>query len=201
MARILSQRFTDPRTGHVYQVALDFDRIAALRENLSIGISAVRLPTDDAPGMELAATLNVDLAQGVIEIEIDGEVAGRISLNHGDFAARELDDSGDAPDYAEDVWHRLKDYLMSDHEGGPDALIEGAIQSLPVPDPVLGCLLKAGLSTTIGQAIRCHFEIRERETLARRARALARCLAANSGTMIGRIIRRTIRCALFAGLG
>jgi hypothetical protein len=68
---------------------------------------------------------------------------------------------------------------------------------MPAPDPII-CLVKAGLSSMIGQAIVCNESLgAETEAVGRRVRAIGRCLREHVRGILGRSLWRTARCLLF----
>ena len=82
---------------------------------------------------------------------------------------------------------------------GLDQAIETAIQSLPVPEPAFGCVIKAGISTTVGQMIRCHNRHRMIEQRRSRAWEIVKCLGINAPGMTIKAALRTLGCWLTFG--
>ena len=67
-------------------------------------------------------------------------------------------------------------------------------------DPLTGCLLRAGLSSVVGQVIHCKNETRELDWYRARIQAIGGCLNTNVGRMGSRTALRAAKCALKAGL-
>jgi hypothetical protein len=67
-------------------------------------------------------------------------------------------------------------------------------------DPLTGCLLRAGLSSVVGQVIRCKNETRGIDNwYFDRMRAMGGCLKTNVGRIGSRTALRAAKCALAAG--
>lgn len=80
-----------------------------------------------------------------------------------------------------------------------DAGLERFLQSIPVPDPILGCALKAGVSSLIGQAIKCRTEM-ERAGFWGRISEFAGCMRNHFGAIGRTALRRTFGCMISGGL-
>jgi hypothetical protein len=66
-------------------------------------------------------------------------------------------------------------------------------------DLLTGCLLRAGLSSVIGQVIRCKNATRDFDWYRPRIRAIGGCLKANFGRVVSRTALRAAKCILTAG--
>jgi hypothetical protein len=77
-------------------------------------------------------------------------------------------------------------------------VVEEIIAAIPVPDPILGCMLKAGVSATIGQAVTCNQHAR-RDGFRQRVREIAACLIDNAGGIFSRAAWRLSRCIATMG--
>ena len=84
-----------------------------------------------------------------------------------------------------------------------DTWLEGLMEHVPaglIPaDPITACLLRSGISTTAGEAIRCNNESKEYAWFRARARAIGRCLRANIVGMGMKMAFRCGRCIARAG--
>jgi hypothetical protein len=67
-------------------------------------------------------------------------------------------------------------------------------------DPLTGCLLRAGLSSVLGQAIRCKKETQALEWYQARIRAIAQCMKANIGRIGWRTGLKAAKCVASAGV-
>jgi hypothetical protein len=201
MARFLSRRIT-ANTGATYEIEFNIDRIAALRETLSIEVVARRNSSLNEPGQEIQATLDFDLERREVLLKIEGEEAGKISLDaFGDLLqSDEADAIERAGGVAADVWDAVRDNLLSESGNRVGDAVEGAIQALPAFDPILGCLLKGAISAVVGQVIRCYRKPYEGETGFReRLRDIAKCLGRNAWGILGRASWRATRCMITLG--
>ena len=85
-------------------------------------------------------------------------------------------------------------------EEGIGGQVARLIEGVPVPDPVLGCALKAGVSSVIGQALACN-EIAgsdggTRERLGR----IVGCIRQHVGSIFSRMLWRAARCTATLGV-
>jgi hypothetical protein len=100
-------------------------------------------------------------------------------------------------------------------EGGPEtdaddvaALVEEGIgrrvanlvDLMPVPDPILGCALKAGISSVIGQTLTCNEMVGGDGSRRQRTWRIVRCLHDHIGGLITRTLWRAARCMVLLGL-
>ena len=77
--------------------------------------------------------------------------------------------------------------------------IEKVHASFIAVDPVTGCLIRAGLSTSVGQIIKCKDETTTVEWTADRVRAIGGCLRENIPNMLLRAAFRAAACVFKAG--
>lgn len=63
-------------------------------------------------------------------------------------------------------------------------------------DPVIGCLLRAGIAATCGQIIECKDRTAGYEWIWDRLKAIGKCLRDNSGKLAGRALLRAGWCLL-----
>jgi hypothetical protein len=201
MARFISQRIVNPETGQIYEIELSIDRLAALRNSLSVEIVARRRSSDDAAGQEISATVTLDMEGHRLMLEMEGEEVGAIPLDGNLVSEADLDEVPDAAEgFTGRAWAAVRDNLLSD-DGTPAGTVEEIIQALPVFDPVLGCLLKGGISATAGQIIRCYEEADFVDQMTQRLRLTAYCLGRNAWGVLARASWRAARCMATLGLG
>lgn len=193
MARFLSRQFE--HGGRLYHLELSVDRIAALRDELSIDIAARSYSPGGDGGVSIQATLTLDIERREIVIEVEGKELGRIPLDVADIAEADEADVEGAKDFARRAWETLAEQLR-DGDGNPTAeTIEAIIDQIPAVDPLLGCLLKGAISASVGQTIRCYGKLEPRhETVRQKLRAIAACLGENVWGMLGRATYRALRC-------
>ncbi|WP_343519532.1 hypothetical protein [Sphingomonas sp.] len=198
MARFLSRQFE--HRDRLYHLEIGIDQIAALRDELSIEISARSHSPRGDGGVSIQAVLTVDLERHEIVIEIEGEELGRIPLDATAVADVDEADAEGAEGIAREAWDGLVEHLV-DGDGNPVAeTIEAIIDAIPTGDPLLGCLLKGAISASVGQIIRCYGKLSPQdETVRQKLRALARCLGRNVWGMLGRATARALRCMVRGG--
>jgi hypothetical protein len=68
-----------------------------------------------------------------------------------------------------------------------------------VGDPVCGCLIRSGLSVTIGQLIKCKNQTSEKSWFWERAKSIGKCLKQSFPKMCGRLAFKVARCMLKVG--
>lgn len=197
MARFLSTQFE--RNDRFYHIELSIDRIAALRSELSIGITARSYSAHGDGAVTIDAVLTLDLERNEVVIEIEGEELGRIPL---DAAAVAEADEHDVEGGARDAWETLAEHLV-DGAGNPAAdTFEAIIEAIPTGDPFLGCLLKGAISASVGQIIRCHGLIPpHEETVRQKLRSIATCVGGRAWGILGRATMRSLRCMIAGGFG
>ena len=197
MARFLSRQFR--HHDRIYHLDLNIDRIAALREELSITITARSYSLEDERMVTVEAVLTVDVANNAIVIEIEGEELGRIPLDSIDVAQADAADDG-AEDIERTAWDALAENLTCGGDNPVATTVEAIIEAIPTGDPLLGCLLKGAISASVGQIIRCHGEIAPHEDrLRQKLRSIARCLGVHGWEILGRATARSLRCMMRGG--
>lgn len=198
MARYLSPRFE--YQDHVYQFEFGIDQIAALRENLTIEITARSYSIKDERAEAVTVSLTLDIGRGDIVIEVEGEEVGRVSLNELPVAQADAADIENAEDAARDAWAVLVEYMFGDD--GPATGFETVMAHIPVTDPFLGCLLKGVISASVGQTIRCYQRLTPaEESLRQKLQFIAKCLGNKVWGIFGRAAYRSARCMASGGLG
>ena len=82
----------------------------------------------------------------------------------------------------------------------PDA-IEQAIDAFPAIDPMLGCLIKSGVSATVGQIVRCNnIGAPHRDGINERIHKIFGCLKENIGPVARRAAAKAMWCWLRLGM-
>jgi hypothetical protein len=182
MPKITSHRITSG--DYEYELDIDLKDAAIMQNQAEFEVAARRRHRREREWQEESVTLRFDLAEGVAQVLYRDEEVGRIDLS-------QIDIPEDTP--AEIAWEMIA-------EAWEGSLIEEVIQSIPT-DPVVGCLLKAGISTTVGQTIRCYRQAVDVPSLSGRIRQTLLCLGDNTLRMIMTATARTLRCVVLAGLG
>lgn len=76
--------------------------------------------------------------------------------------------------------------------------VEQVLEAIPAwaftGDPITGCMVRAGLSTVIGQVLNCKNETARIGTWRQRLLAMGRCMAHHVPDMTATAIRRTLGC-------
>ena len=194
MPRITGHRFA--KDGIEYEIAIDFKDAALAQDRLEVDVVGRRRPQGERRWDEVALTLRVDFERNDLVVSHGDRELGRITLD------RDL--RGEFPD-DQDI--EVLNEAFEPAEGGTEAAgeavaqtLEEAIQAIPVPDPLVGCLLKSGVSAVAGQIIRCANRTSGEETIPRRVRATLRCLGFSIGAILGVTARRTLWCMMTGGI-
>lgn len=182
--------------GHEYAIDVDVDDAALMRDELAFRVIARKRllfpPQDWQEVLGLLMKIDFNSRQFVVSLP-NGIELGRFAIpegNVGDFIPEGFG--------FREAWVRVRELMPP-----IDQAVEAAINALPVPDPLVGCLLRAGISTLTGQAIRCINEVRRGETpmtLRRRVGAVFKCLGRNVLSMASTATWRAIRCMAGGGL-
>lgn len=192
MSKIFGTRFARrDRTGieYEYELEIDFKDQAVMDNRLETEVIAKRRPTGTTEWQKITATVQYEHERHEIRIEIQGGEFLRIDTSNFDSAIQAGLDV--AIEQVEQVFSELTGVSIA-HS------VETLIQYIPLPDPVFGCLLKAGLSTVVGQLAKCIYSTREiRE---RRIRATFRCLGDHGMDMLSTAARRTLWCMIRLGI-
>ena len=131
---------------------------------------------DDTVAFDLTATVERDGRQRAVSVRVEilpWENLGRIIVDGGTF-----------------------EFTLADHG---DSGLEQFLASIPVPDPLLGCAIKAGISSLIGQAIKCRREV-ESAGLWRSMQVFARCMRDHFGDIGRTALKRAFGCMISGGL-
>jgi len=83
-----------------------------------------------------------------------------------------------------------------------DLVDESIIDRIPgsffgVGNPIVGCLVRGGLSAAIGQILRCRRQTRDQPWYRPRIRAIGHCLRLSVGRMAVGMVVRAARCIVF----
>lgn len=190
MADLGTKSFRD-ESGNIYEVNLSLNDTAAIEDNLEMIVTgSYREAGADIP-MKAEFLIRLNPSEDTLEIYFENERRAVIHFSElDDFDPDEFENLE-----MEEAWATIAAVL----EDGGDAL-SAIIDSIPVPDPVFGCLLRAGISTATGQIVSCYMAFRQVENIRQRIAHVLRCLSVNSLVMLSKFTWRTFKCALSGGL-
>lgn len=199
MAPITIVSFTHNRRRYEVQVNVDY-RAIMMGDKLVLEVTA-KVTDEDGTSTELGVTLEIDLREGRGRILNGGEEWHEFALadlvigidDSGGERVPAMDGNGDA---REDQHDAVADFV-DEH---CDSWIEGLIAAMPVPEPILCCALKAGISSTLGQTIACNEFVGSDGTVRQRAWRIVRCLGDHIGGIFSRTLWRAARCMVSLGL-
>jgi hypothetical protein len=200
MPGFISARIADPKSEQIYEIELAIDQLAALRETLSVEITARRQFRGDKPH-EIGAKLSLDFERRVIVVEIAGEEVGQISLNAEGIVEADDADVDGREEFFGSAWRAVRDSILT--EGGDPVAdaVEDIIEAVPAVDPVLGCLLRGAISAVVPQIIRCYRDIAPQHPGSWfLLGAIGRCLGEHGWRMLGRASWRAFRCMMRGGM-
>ena len=182
MPKIRSHRIA--KDDFEYELDIDFKDAAIMENKISLDVSARKRAVNETDWQEVTVNIAFNFETGHAVVSTEGEKIGEIDLSKIDI-----------PDhaFAEQAW----DAIANAYSG---SAIEDAIQAIP-SDPVFGCLVKAGISTTVGQTMNCYNSTPQTSALSQRVRETILCLGQNSNWMVLTASARTVRCMVMAGLG
>lgn len=169
-----------------YEIDIDFKDAAIMEEQIEFEITARSRSLPDGDWLESSASVRMVFEEfgPVALVQIGDSEEIRINLAQVDMGLYTS---------FEEAWQKVLDACDGN-------ALEQAIQAIP-GDPVLGCLIKAGISTTVGQTMRCYNECSGVEALRRRIRATIKCLGDNFVGMIFTATTRAFKCMILLGLG
>ena len=204
--------------GFDYALALDFDDSAIMEDSFRMVVRALKFEAGDRssdrrPIATLKASVSINPFEGCAEITL-GENTYSVDL-------------ASAPLPPPEAINLDRPYLNSIAEPVGDSVrylghaIENLVDALPSPDPFMGCMIKGGLSASIGQAVECYTDLvkaerrdavereedrdwweRKRLPQPRRPslKRMFRCMRRNGLNILGSAAKRAGRCALTLGL-
>jgi hypothetical protein len=190
MAELGTKRFKD-EDGNIFEINLSLNDAAVMDDNLEMIVTgSYREAGADIP-VKAEFLIRLNPAENALEIYFENEARASIDLaDLFDFDPDEFENLE-----GEEAWATIVG-IMKD---GGEAL-SAVIDSIPVPEPVFGCLLRAGISTATGQIVSCYMAFRQVENIRSRVAHVLRCLSVNSLVMLSKFTWRTFKCALGGGL-
>ena len=184
MPKISSHRITSTSRGYEYELDLDLKDAAIIENKVAFDVTAKRRPIGSGDWEKETVTVSFDFEEHVAHVSVYGETIGTIDLAGIDIAF-------EAP--LDEAWIQI----VSAYQGRS---VETAIQMIPT-DPIFGCLVKAGISTTVGQSIKWYNKTASIRPYFKRIRETIKCLGANAGRIIITATGRTFLCMVTMGFG
>lgn len=199
MAPITTVSFTHDRRRYEVQLNVDY-RAIMMGDKLVLEVTA-KVTDADGTSAEQGVTLEFDLGEGRGRILNGGELWHEFALadvlvkidDSDDETVPAMDGYGDAP---EDQPDTVADFV-SEH---CDPFILKLIDAVPAFDPIFGCALKAGISSTLGQTIACNEIVGSDGPVRQRAWRIIRCLGGHIGGIFSHTLWRAVRCMGSLGL-
>ncbi|WP_417485465.1 hypothetical protein [Maricaulis salignorans] len=165
---------------------------------ISTEIAVVRINADGHEDASITATVAVDVNNNQIIVTLPDDTELVVDLR--DYKLADVDhradglmpgDEGELDGY----WNTIVEASSANAEA-----VAAAIDAIPVPDPLIGCVLRAGIATVVGQAVACNEQVGGGGELYARVRAVLGCLRGNGLRILGRTTTRTLRCMVMGGL-
>tara|TARA_R110002073_G_scaffold4213_3_gene28038 strand:- start:15399 stop:16004 length:606 start_codon:yes stop_codon:yes gene_type:complete len=188
---IKTLRFKNHKTGDVCRIKLEINDRAILREHLEIEVTGWYFKASTNQQTKVVFVVKLDARENVLYIIHNGDNLGTINLNH----YIELGDTFDELE-ANDAFRKIADQVEENYDTftDPAEAIELIINRLPAVDPIMGCFIKSGLSTSIGQIIRCNNTAQRELRGKRKVWELLKCLGQNKWNMVSKFTWRVLRC-------
>lgn len=183
------------RDNTTYEVHIDFDDEAIMEDNITFD---VRATLTDYEGKSYSETLCVelDLNENSGRIFLRETEVYRFSLSDINVRMDPLTGEEAIPGMNGDC--ELKDNVYDHIQEGLGNVIGEVIDAMPVPDPFFGCLIKASISSIIGQAVTCN-ELRRNYGNEGRFRQIVSCLRKHVKGIALRTLWRAARCMIRLG--
>jgi hypothetical protein len=174
-------RISFERDEERYELLLDLDDGDIVDNRLTFQLAA-RVQSVGGRDHEVQVTLVIDFERWVATVTLPDGSEHQVNISGVDVR---ISPTGEevVVDHEDVLGDRVS-------EGIGGALVQ-VLDDIPLGDP-LACLIKAGVSSTIGQAIAC------REIAGPGFGGMLRCLRDHVGAIFGRTLWRTARCMLFA---
>ncbi len=172
----LTIRFKD----NLYTIGLDWDD-GTFEEGKAI---VIRVVATSAPvenpkeRRELEATISVESGHDDPDLSHPGVLVVRIGK--------------------EEIFRRPLSELF-----GEESTVGTVLEFIPAHlfggDPVIGCLVRSGITATVGQIVSCKNATSEAKWYRPRLSAMGKCLKAGAGSMLLKTGARALRCVARAG--
>ncbi|WP_417488619.1 hypothetical protein [Maricaulis sp.] len=165
---------------------------------ISTEIAVIRLDADGHEEAVITATIAVDVGNNQIIVTLPDGTELVVDLLDYNLADVDHRDDGRIPgddDELDRYWNTIVDSSGANAEA-----VAAAIDAIPVPDPLIGCVLRAGIATAVGQAVACNEQVGGGGPLHERVQSVLGCLRGNGLRILGRTAARALRCMLLCGL-
>lgn len=195
MAPITTISFT--REGREYFVKLNLDDAAIMAGDFVIEVNA---SVKDQQGrlIEESLTLKLDFEKMHGVILRQGEVWYEFDFQDLPFPPNV--NGSESPEGMEIGNEEANDHIAEFVEESIGQQIHHLIDAMPVPDPLLGCALKAGISSALGQSLVCNELVGGEGTRRQRCWRIARCLREHIGGIFTTALWRAARCMATLGI-
>ncbi|CAN0253102.1 unnamed protein product, partial [Chrysoparadoxa australica] len=185
----INQTIIRAKDGREYYLQFELEDAALMDGRVPIVVEAIALHpygAEGSPRIKGTATLDLERGEnGVITVELEGHEIIEIPVP----SVRFDDDDFDFTNY-EDRSEPLFDFLADNslaHQAGRLA------EAFPVGGEPLACVLKAGITTSIGQLIQCNYDVRrnakedwKKFSKRRKGWRMLKCLGINSFSMLSK---------------
>ena len=208
MAYFKSCKFVS-RGGDEYQLDLDLNDEAIMRNHVEFVVAGTVRKGASGRTIHAQFTVRLNVPDNRIEVIHQDQIVGTIYLARPDInqvADVDEPETLQLREHIDNTWERICAFL---EEGGRES-IERIIDNIPAVDPVFGCLIRAALSTAIGQLLKCYAQdrpieedLRHREGEINRRRQAMRvleCLKNNLLAIGSRFAMRFWKCFAFGGI-
>lgn len=193
-ANLKSLRFRDPKTGNECGIELNIDTLSVLNEQLQIEVYGWHTNYKDKKRTEEIYMVEYLASEDRILVKRNNEVVARINLETSTDYKR----TNNLPDNFENLdGPKAFDAVCGIMDNSSD--IVGLINNIPAVDPIFGCILKSGISTTIGQIVKCHKNVSKGASVRKKISDILKCLGANKMSMLAKFTTRALKCMLFLG--
>ncbi len=184
------------RDNKVYEVKIAVGDIGLAAEILSFELEATVYDNETGEDHTETVGLELDFNESKGRISIRDEEAYEFSLRG--FNVEVDPETGNEIIPGMDGHSEVKDTVFDRVQEVIGNPIERLIQSTPVPDPFIGCMIKGVVSSIVGQAMACNKMV-DNNADAGRLRQIWRCLREHAGGMGLRALWRTARCMFRLG--
>jgi hypothetical protein len=186
------------RTGYLYELSIELDNAHFEDNAFAINILAMchppeRFRADNYEPAIVPAQVEIRPLEGMALVRIGKEV---LEINLSELAAGLPDGPSDLDpmDFLPEAAGRLASWV--------DRSLE-LLDAVPAGDPFLGCLIKGGITASLGQAVRCYRDARAGQDEAAEEsllRTMFRCMRQNGLKILGNAATRAAKCAVTLGV-
>ncbi|MCU7796172.1 MAG: hypothetical protein KZQ75_03450 [Candidatus Thiodiazotropha sp. (ex Myrtea spinifera)] len=179
------------RDGREYLVKLNLDDAAIMEGDFVIEVTA-SVTERNKHKYEESLTLTLDFERMHGAISHKGEPLHEFDLHDLPFPSNI--NGSESPEGMETGDEGADDPVAEYIEKSIGHHIHEIIEAMPVPDPILGCALKAGISSALGQSLVCNEMVGSDGTKRQRFWRIARCLREHVAGIFTTVLWRAARC-------